>query len=95
VSTTSKAEAGARINLRIAAPMKANLLKAAKVSGRSLTDFVLASAVASAQDVLSDRTNFALSPKDWRKFNALLDSPPRDIPRLKRLFREKSIFEKR
>jgi uncharacterized protein (DUF1778 family) len=95
VSTRSRPTPGARINLRVAPPLKANLSKAAKISGRSLTDFVLASAIASAHDVLSDRTNFALSPKDWRKFNALLDSPPREIPRLKRLFREKSAFEKR
>src|SRR5688572_903807 len=53
-----------RVNLRIDPKVKANLLKAAKASRRSLTDFVLASAVASAEDVLAGRTTFVLSPKE-------------------------------
>ena len=90
---STKAKQSGRVNLRIAPALKSNLLKAAKASGRSLTDFVLASAVASAEDVLAARTTFVLSRKDWQKFNSLLDSSPREIPRLKRLFKEKSIFE--
>jgi uncharacterized protein (DUF1778 family) len=81
------------VNLRIAPHVKENLLRAAKLSGRSLTDFVLASAIASAEDVLATRTSFMLSPKSWQKFNELLDSPPREIPALKRLLRKKSVFD--
>jgi uncharacterized protein (DUF1778 family) len=80
--------------LRIDARTKANLRRAAEVSGRSLTDFVLASAVASANDLLAERNRFVLSPKNWQKFNELLDAPAREIPRLKRLFKEKSVLEK-
>jgi uncharacterized protein (DUF1778 family) len=94
VSTATAQKQTERVNLRIAPAIKANLLKAAKVSGRSLTDFVLASAVASADSVLADRTTFVLSSKNWRKFNDLLDSQPRQIPRLRKLLREKSILEK-
>jgi uncharacterized protein (DUF1778 family) len=91
---STKAKQSDRVNLRVARTLKSHLLKAAKASGRSLTDFVLAAAVASAEDVLAARTTFVLSRKDWQKFNSLLDSAPREIPRLKRLFKEKSIFEK-
>lgn len=83
-----------RVNLRVAPALKSNLLKAAKASGRSLTDFVLDAALASADEILATRTTYALSPNNWQKFNALLDSPPRAIPRLKRLLKEKSAFEK-
>ena len=90
---STKSKPSDRVNLRVAPALKSNLLKAAKASGRSLTDFVLDAAVATADDVLASRTTFVLSPKDWRKFNDLLDAPPRDIPRLRRLFKEKSILE--
>jgi uncharacterized protein (DUF1778 family) len=92
VSTSKKQSA--RVNLRIAPGIKANLSKAAEASGQTLTDFVVESAVTSAESVLAGRTRFSLSPKNWRKFNELLDSPPRQIPALKRLLREKSVFEK-
>jgi uncharacterized protein (DUF1778 family) len=81
------------VNLRIAPVVKANLLKAAKASGCSLTDFVIASAVASADDILAARRSFPLAPEQWQKFNELLDAPARDIPQLKALLRKKSIFE--
>jgi uncharacterized protein (DUF1778 family) len=93
VSTKLKQGQSDRVNLRINPSQKARLTKAAQASGRSFSEFVLASALTNANDILADRTTFVLSPKDWRKFNELLDSPPRDTPRLRRLFREKSVFE--
>jgi uncharacterized protein (DUF1778 family) len=52
------------------------------------------SAKGSATDMFADQTRFVLPPKKWRELNRLLDAPPREIPRLKRLMREKSILEK-
>ena len=83
-----------RINLRIDPKVKAILAKAAKESGSTLTEFMVASAKAAADDVLANRTLLVLSPKDWRKFNELLDAPAREIPALRRLFKERSVFEK-
>lgn len=94
VSTALKRIESNRLNLRVDRQTKKSLAAAAAASGRTLTDFILASATATANDVLAARTTFVLSPKDWQKFNALLDSPPRELPRLKRLFREKSVLEK-
>ncbi|WP_246672101.1 MULTISPECIES: DUF1778 domain-containing protein [unclassified Mesorhizobium] len=41
---------------------------------------------------LADRGRFHLDPEKWAAFIAALDAPIRDLPRLKRLLNEPSIF---
>ena len=50
-------------------------------------------ALARAEKTLADRRYFTLDGKQSRAFVAALDAPPRELPRLKKLFQEKSIFE--
>jgi uncharacterized protein (DUF1778 family) len=40
------------------------------------------------------RRVFTLDRKDWDAFVAALDAPARSHPRLERLFREASVFER-
>jgi uncharacterized protein (DUF1778 family) len=40
----------------------------------------------------TEQTRFVLSPREWREFNAALDAPARDIPALRKLFNEPSVF---
>jgi uncharacterized protein (DUF1778 family) len=70
------------------------LQAAAKVKNKSLAVFVLQSAMMRAVDSLADRREFKLSAKAWTAFVQALDAPPRDHPRLTRLFREPSIFDR-
>jgi len=63
-------------------------------TGRSVSGFVLESALVRAEDTLVDRTRFVLNAEQWRAFLAALDAPPRDLPRLKRLFQEPSVIER-
>jgi uncharacterized protein (DUF1778 family) len=42
---------------------------------------------------LAQRSRFTLPPDKWRAFNAALDSPPREIPALRKLFAQPSVFE--
>jgi uncharacterized protein (DUF1778 family) len=67
--------------------------RAAEVSHRSLTDFVVEAAVVEAERVLSDRTRFVLDDEDWERFSAALDREPRDVPGLARLFASRSVFD--
>ena len=60
---------------------------------RSVSGFVLESALARAEETLADRQSFSLDGEQWTAFLAALDAPPRELPRLKKLFQEKSIFE--
>lgn len=67
--------------------------QAAETSNRSLTDFVVSAAVLEAERVLADRTQFALAPQQWAKFQTLLDRSPRDNLGLAELFARPSVFE--
>lgn len=67
--------------------------RAAEVSHRSLTDFVVEAAVVQADRVLSDRTRFVLDDEDWDRFSAALERDPRDVPGLAKLFSSRSVFD--
>ena len=86
-----------RINLR-ATPQQEILIRAAsKVRGVNLTDFILESACARAEQAIADQTTFTLTPKLWKAFTEALDRPPlpRPKPRLKRLLSEPPVAESR
>ncbi|WP_292134293.1 DUF1778 domain-containing protein [Mesorhizobium sp.] len=67
----------------------------ARDRSRSLSDFVLESALGRAEETLADRHSFSLDAEKWAAFMAALDAPTRDLPRLKRLLSEPSIFSGR
>jgi uncharacterized protein (DUF1778 family) len=90
-TTTRRAE---KIDIRLTAEPKATLRSAAAAQGRSVSDFVLESALQRAAETLPDRTRFDLTPKQWGQFQAQLDAPPRDLPRLVKLLRKASVFER-
>ncbi|MGO8698275.1 MAG: DUF1778 domain-containing protein [Limisphaerales bacterium] len=99
MSTTSKrpeAEvASERLILRIAPAVKILVRRAAKLRNDSLTDFVVRSSRDAAEAVLADQTRFVLPKAQWLAFNAALDAPAKEIPELKRLLTEPSVFEPR
>jgi uncharacterized protein (DUF1778 family) len=83
----------AKLDLRLSPEAKEKLQAAARVSRRSVSEFVLESALVRAEETLTDRTRFGLDADQWKAFLAALDAPPRDLPRLKRLFQEPGVFE--
>jgi predicted DNA-binding antitoxin AbrB/MazE fold protein len=50
-------------------------------------------AEASVSSDLSDQAHFALPPERWQAFCDALDAPPRDIPTLRKLLTEASLFD--
>jgi uncharacterized protein (DUF1778 family) len=44
--------------------------------------------------VLLDRRYFALSTDEFKRFKAMLDRPPKDNPRLRRLLQTKPPWER-
>lgn len=82
-----------KLDLRLTPAAKNTLFAAAAVVERSVSEFVLESALAKAEETLADRRRFDLSPAQWDAFMAALDAPPRALPRVTLLFREPSIFE--
>ena len=83
----------AKIDLRLSPEAKLKLQTAASVSKCSVSEFVLESALVRADETLADRTRFGLDAEQWEAFLTALDAPPRDLPRLKRLFEEPSVFD--
>jgi uncharacterized protein (DUF1778 family) len=83
----------AKLDLRLTPGDKQTLARAAAAARRSVSEFVLESALVRAEETLADRRRFVLSAERWNAFLELLDAPPRDVPRLKRLLRDRSVFE--
>jgi uncharacterized protein (DUF1778 family) len=82
-----------KLDLRLTPRAKRTLRAAAAASHRSVSEFVLESALVRADEALADRLNFSLSPAQWKAFIAALDAPPRPLPRLERLMREPGFFD--
>ncbi len=73
------------INLRATRKQKTLIDRAAGALGRSRSEFMLDTACREAESVLLDRRYFALDPKAFERFSAMLSRPPKDNPRLRRL----------
>lgn len=82
-----------KLDLRLTPMAKQTLQRAAAAAQRSLTDFVLESALASAAETLADRQSFQLDEEQWESFVAALDAPPQPHPRMARLLQEPSVLE--
>ena len=68
--------------------------RGAQERGENLTDFIIRSACAEAEQALADQRRFALDAEQWNAFVAALDRPVQPKPRLRRLFTEPSVVEK-
>jgi len=83
-----------KLDLRLTPSAKRTLQTAALAARRSVSEFVLESALARAEETLPDRRRFGLSAEQWAAFQAALDAPPLPAPRLAKLLREPSVFER-
>lgn len=83
-----------KLDLRLTATAKRVLQTAAAASHRSVSEFVLESALSRAEETLPDRQHFGLNAEQWTQFQTALNAPPRALPRLAKLLREPSIFER-
>ncbi len=82
-----------KLDLRLTRKAKTTLRAAAAASNRSVSEFVLESALARADEALADRHTFGLNATQWKAFLAALDAPPRPLPRLERLLKEPGFFD--
>jgi uncharacterized protein (DUF1778 family) len=82
------------LNIRIKPELRGLIDRAAELSGRNRTDFVLDAARRAAEDALLDRTVFAVDRKAYAEFVARLDALPRTNPRLRRSLQTPAPWEK-
>lgn len=91
VSRSTRSE---KLDLRLTTVAKRRLQAAAAAAHRSVSEFVLESALVRADETLADRRTFQLDTKQWKAFIAALDAPPRPLPSMDRLLREPGFFDR-
>jgi len=92
---SSKTTKTQKLDIRLTPEAKEKLYSAAALLQRSVSEFVLESALARAEETLADRKHFGLKTEQWKAFIEALDKEIVTLPRLQQLFDEPSIFEKR
>jgi uncharacterized protein (DUF1778 family) len=82
-----------KLDLRVSPAAKAKLQAAASAAHRSMSDFVMESALTRAEEALAERRVFGLDAKKWAAFQAALDAPACPLPRLQALLDEPGFFD--
>ncbi len=82
------------LNLRIKPQLRGLIDRAAALTAKTRTDFVLDAARRAAEEALLDRTVFLVSHKAYAEFVARLDAPARPNERLRRSLRTAAPWEK-
>ena len=88
-------KAGARetISLRATAAQKSVIDRAARIKGKSRTEFMLEAATGAAEDAICDQRLIQLDDADYRAFVRMLDEPAEPGPELARLMTKKALWE--
>lgn len=81
---------GARVNLRLRVSDDELIRTAAAQTGQSVTDFLTASAVERAREVLADQRDFVVDEETWDQLLEILDRPARPSPRMVELLAQPS-----
>ena len=92
-TSTPSLSRSARLEARISLDQKAMLQRAAELSGRSVSEFVIASAQEAAAKLIQAHETIQLSNAEQMAFVAALLNPPEPGPRLRQAaqrYRERS-----
>ena len=82
-----------KVQLRMRPLQKDIIARAAELKQTTMTNFMVEHAFSAAQQILADQTHFYLSPEKWDEFCAALDAPPRELPELRKLLTQPSVFD--
>ena len=82
------------INLRTPLAQRELIDRAARLQGKSRTDFMLEASREKAEQVLLDQTLFTVSAKQYKAFVALMDAPLAKNAALQRLLAKRAPWEK-
>jgi uncharacterized protein (DUF1778 family) len=88
------ASASTRIDLRVDAHKKNIISRAAAMLGVNITQFIMERVFPEAERIVAEDNRTRLPKEQWDRFLAKLDEAPKDLPELRRLMQEPSIFVK-
>src|SRR5438309_3739736 len=94
IKAHDKTGRGETINLRASRKQKFLIDRAAEALGRTRSDFMLDTACREAESVLLERRYFAVSGDVFKRFLAVLDNPPKDNPKLRRLLQSRAPWDR-
>ncbi len=92
MATTTRAAKSQRIEVRATERQEAILRQAASATDRTMTDFILASAVEQAERILAERRWFTGTPEQYDEFVKLLDAPLESTEKFEKLWSRPSPF---
>lgn len=75
-----------RISIRLDPAIKQYIEEAAALDHRSISSFIIASAITSADEILKRGDHMALSQQDWDVFYNALTNPPKPCAPLQKAF---------
>jgi uncharacterized protein (DUF1778 family) len=81
------------LNLRIKPDDRGLIDRAAQLTGKTKTDFVLEAARRAAEEALLDRTLFVVGPDAFAAFQTRLDEPPHPNDKLRRSLQTPAPWE--
>jgi len=93
-STRTATVRSEKLDLRLTSAAKRTLQSAAIAAHCTVSQFVLDSALARAEETLPDRQRFPLNAEQWEAFQAALSAPPRPSRRWAKLLKEPSVIER-
>ncbi len=82
------------LSVRLSAQERTLLQAAAEQAHTTLSDYVRRKALVEAEMDLMDRRIITIPAEDWDKFMAWAESPPEDVPELRRLAATRPVWEK-
>ncbi len=89
----SRSEKCETLSFRTKPSLRRLIDRAAALSHKNRTDFVLDAARDAAHEAILDQTVFVLDSKAYKKFVELLDAPPRPNARLRRFLQTPAPWE--
>ncbi|MBU0995356.1 MAG: DUF1778 domain-containing protein [Proteobacteria bacterium] len=90
----TKVSRTARLGFRVTSHQESLIRKAAEISGKNVTQFVLNSACEAAENTLIDQRIFFTDDKKYRAFQKALERSARIKPKLQKLMRTDAPWEK-
>jgi len=90
----STASPSTRIDLRVDPHKKSIISRAAAMLGVNVTQFIIERVFPEAERIVAEGNRTRLSKEEWERFYSKLDETPKDLPELRRLMQEPSIFVK-
>ena len=94
-STTVRPPRRDSLNIRIKADERGLIDRAAELTGKTRTDFVLDAARRAAVEALTDRSLFVVDAKTYAKFVAALDASPAVDEKLRRTMQTPAPWDRK